>query len=383
MGIAPQVDLVSVRVLQADGSGTVSGVLAGLEWVLENQKTYNIRIVNMSLGAPVTDSYLDDPLCKMVENVWKRGIFVVTAAGNNGRLNSSLPDDSDAPLDNEGFGTAYGSIQSPGNSPYVMTVGAMKEGFSGRVSDKIATYSSRGPSILDYVMKPDIVAPGNMVISIGPSQGHLYRRASDTNTIPLIDYIIDPMTFSPTGKNSYFKLSGTSMATPVVAGAAAMMLQREPWLTPDTLKARLMVGASKWAHSDNVGDPCTFGAGYLDIPSAMANTFVATTYALSPKLELDEKGNLILKYESMLGGTRAIWGTNITDPTVIWGTRAIWGSTQQTVGGTRAIWGLTAGQVGGTRAIWGTTGLLEANRALWGNTTPVVDLTNVAIDGEN
>ena len=167
VGIAPAANLVNVRVLNANGQGNVSDVVSGIQWVITNKSHYNIRVMNLSVGHPVGESYTTDPLCQAVEKAWKAGIVVVVAAGNEGRIQNT----TDASLDNEGYGTDYGSIQSPGNDPYVITVGAMKATdmvfaangtwTHNRSNDHIATYSSRGPSRLDLVMKPDIVAPGN------------------------------------------------------------------------------------------------------------------------------------------------------------------------------------------------------------------------------
>ena len=95
--------------------------------------------------------------------------MVVCAAGNAGRQNANAP----AGLNNEGYGAAYGTIQVPGNDPYVITVGAMKSTSASRADDRIATYSSRGPSRLDYVLKPDLVAPGNRVVSLEAKQAYL------------------------------------------------------------------------------------------------------------------------------------------------------------------------------------------------------------------
>ena len=252
-GIAPQTRLVSVRVLDANGASTVAATLAGLQWIVANKNTYNIRVANLSLGHPVGESYTTDPLCQAVEAAWKAGIVVVCAAGNNGRTNTvGTPG-----KDNEGWGTAYGSIQSPANDPYVITVGAMKNMDGCRNDDKIATYSSRGPSRLDTILKPDIVAPGNKIISIDIDYATLNAAYGTTNMVPYGVYTtITPNDIFGTlwannriaagYSNAYFVLSGTSMAAPVVAGAAALMLQRDPTLTPDTIKARLMTAADKW-----------------------------------------------------------------------------------------------------------------------------------------
>ena len=113
-GIAPKVRFVNLRVLDRNGAGTDSMVIAAIQRAIALKSTYNIKIINLSLGRPVMESYLQDPLCQAVEQAWKAGIVVVVAAGNEGRNNTK--------------GTSgYGTITSPGNDPYVITVGAMKD----------------------------------------------------------------------------------------------------------------------------------------------------------------------------------------------------------------------------------------------------------------
>ena len=115
---------------------------------------YNIRVINLSLERPVFQSYQTDPLCRAVEAAWNAGIVVVVAAGNEGRNNTQ--------------GTnGYATVMAPGNDPYVITVGAMKTlGTTSRGDDLIASYSSKGPTLFDHVVKPDLVAPGNRVVSL-------------------------------------------------------------------------------------------------------------------------------------------------------------------------------------------------------------------------
>ena len=118
------------------------------------------------------------------------------------------------------------------------------------------------------VLKPDLIAPGNQVISVAANNSLLFYYAGGTNQIPRSYYTTKGGNLADSSA-AYFRLSGTSMAAPVVAGAAALLLQGDPSLSPDTIKARLMVSADKWADPTGSTDPCTYGAGYLDIPAAL------------------------------------------------------------------------------------------------------------------
>ena len=172
------------------------------------------------------------------------------------------------------------------------------------------------------------------------------------------------------------------MAAPVVAGAAALMVKNDPTLTPDTIKARLMIAADKWVQPDGLSNPLAFGAGYLNIPAALASSVVPTQPALSPTLTVDNKGYVSIKMDRAvwgtdLTGTRAIWGMNaIGDLRAVWGTRAIWGTSDNMLSASRAIWGTTTME----RAIWGTN--VWEDRAIWGTNVSEVDLTSTAIFGE-
>ena len=381
-GIAPQANLVNVRVLDQTGQADVSTVIAGLQWVVGHQydnKKAPIRVVNLSLGHPVIESYTTDPLCQAVEAVYRAGIVVVCAAGNQGRFGAM----NVSGASNEGWGTDYGSIQSPGNDPYVITVGAAKRVFNpdgsvdvNRTDDKIATYSSRGPSRVDLILKPDIIAPGNKIISLDAQGSALDAYNNGSNQIPYASYVGSQALTSlgiMGSSGDYFQLSGTSMASPVVAGAAALMLQASPSLTPDAVKARLMVSADKWAAPDGTGDALTYGAGYLDIPAALASAVTPTLPALSPALLLNGDGtlSLVLNQPSWGGG---LWGTGLTDLRATWGSsvgadRATWGSTTNSDGSVslfmdRATWGSTAAAA--DRATWGSS-LTDADRATWGS----------------
>jgi serine protease AprX len=219
-GIAPGAHLVNLRVLDQNGEGNDSTVIAAINTAIALKPLFNIRVMNLSLGREVYESYQLDPLCQAVEAAWKAGIVVVVSAGNNGRTQAS-----------EGYGT----VTSPGNDPYVITVGAMKPmGTPTRLDDLIASYSSKGPTAGDAVVKPDVVAPGNLLVSLESPNSTLYNGFPG-NQVPYSYYVNGG---SSASSSSYFTLSGTSMAAGVVSGAVADMLQKSPSLTPDQVKAR-------------------------------------------------------------------------------------------------------------------------------------------------
>ena len=378
-GIAPQANLINLRVLDQNGSGTDSEVIAAINQAISLKSKYNIRVINLSLGRPVYESYQLDPLCQAVEAAWKAGIVVVVAAGNDGRDNSA--------------GTnGYGTITVPGNDPYVITVGAMKTmSTPSRADDLIASYSSKGPTMLDHVVKPDLVAPGNNIISTYKNNLTLAIE-NRGNQIPLMLYQSGnppPGPGGPAPSPDYFMLSGTSMAAPMVSGAAALMLQQNPSLTPDQVKARLMKTASKnFPQSSVAVDPVTglsytsqydiftVGAGYLDIQAALSNTDLAPAVAgsaLSPTVTQDANGNTIL-----VDGSSVIWGNSILwGNSVVWGTSVLWGnnvSGQSVLWGSSVCWG--ASTVQGYSVVWGTS-------VVWSTAITDAGEAAIVIYGEN
>jgi serine protease AprX len=412
-GIARNVNLINVRVLDEQGGGAVSDVISAMDWIIKKQAKYNIRVVNLSLGHPVAEPSTTDPLCQAVEKVWKSGIVVVTAAGNFGRsaATATIGDP------NEGYGTNYGSIQSPANDPYVITVGATKPFNTAsnlydptqHAYDTIATYSSRGPSVGELTLKPDIIAPGNRVISLRPKDGYLPTIFPD-NQVYKSWYIA-----RATGNarsNQYYILSGTSMASPVVAGAAALLLQQNPNLTPDTIKARLMVSADKWTNPDGSTDPFTYGAGYLNIPNALNSTVTVKGYAVSPTLTVNTNGTLVVATSGPYWTKGSLWGSGISNLSTLWGSAFnsptglanpgyLWsaanklqgdiitwggndGTNTTTTYGAIITWGGNDGTTNGSIITWGgndgtTMSTVRGDIITWGGNDGT---TNVAVNGE-
>jgi len=167
-GVAPSVQIINLRVLDATGASTDSVVIQAIDKAIALKRTYNIQVINLSLGRPVYDSYTVDLLCQAVERAWNAGITVVVAAGNGGR---NLPTQG------------YGTITAPGNDPRVITVGAFNtNGTATRSDDLIASYSSKGPTRLDHVVKPDVVAPGNRVVAVA-APGSSLEPATSTGFV--------------------------------------------------------------------------------------------------------------------------------------------------------------------------------------------------------
>lgn len=328
-GPALQADILSLQVLDKDGHGQMSDVMAALDWLLQYGQYFDVGVANLSFGKPITESNTTDPLVAAVEAVWDSGIVVVVAAGNYGR---------------EG----YFSTTSPGNSRKVITVGSLTDNGTGSNfdDDYVSTYSSRGPTVEDHVVKPDLVAPGNRLIATAPRKSALANLLPDNVVACTSTSTSAYSLLSASGcKDKYLELSGTSMATGVVAAAAAMMLDKEPWLSPATVKARLMRSARKLGES-----PIVAGAGLLDIDAAMNETGVVSGQALSP----------LMSFDSATGGTlvqdtASLWGNDL------WGAGYLWTDG----GGVNAngyLW--TDGGVNANGYLW-TDGGIWANGYLW------------------
>ncbi len=219
MGIAPDANIVGIKVLNQDGSGNISDVIAGIQWAIQNKDKYNIKILTLSLGTKAKGTYQDDPLCRAVDAATSAGITVVAAAGNNGPERST--------------------INSPAISPNIISVGACDDRNAGSIS--IADFSSRGPTP-EGLIKPDIIAPGVKITSLKNE------------------------------RNEYQSLSGTSMATPIVAGCAALLYEHNPDYNPQQVKSIMTQNATPLGFNQQ-----DQGAGLLDIKR------IVSTLDIKPK----------------------------------------------------------------------------------------------------
>ena len=207
IGTAPCADIIAIKALDDSGNGTESDILAALQWIVNNGRLYNIRVINLSLGIKVESPFDDDPLVKGANSAVRYGYSVVTAAGNNG--------------------PGRFTINSPGISPLVITVGAADLTQYDEDGDiRVASFSSRGPTFAGDA-KPDLIAPGVEICSLN-------------------------------GKNpkGYAVQSGTSMAAPVVSGGAAGLYAMKPHLTPAQVKRILIQDALPLRKEDRYAQGC-------------------------------------------------------------------------------------------------------------------------------
>lgn len=221
IGIAPDAHVLSLAISDDNGMAQETDLLRGLEWVYIHRFDQNIRAVNISMAASVPTSYTTSPIDAAVEQLWKGGVAVVASAGNNG---------------SQADATWY----APGNDPFVITVGALDDNGSAtnRANDSLASFSSRGLT-QDGVYKPDIVAPGRRITSVLSHPDSVIAKML-------------PDRVSPDGK--YIRLSGTSMAAPIVTGTLALILERFPNRTPDQIKGLLVASGRRYAgQTDSAG----------------------------------------------------------------------------------------------------------------------------------
>jgi len=234
-GIAPNVTLIGLKISNDLGLAFESDAVKALQWVYEHKAQYNIRVINLSINSGVETSYHTSALNAAAEILWFSGVVVVVSAGNSGGQ--------------RGYNTI---LAPPANDPFFITVGASDEKGTMNVNDDVvAAYSAYGRTLDDF-LKPDIIAPGTGIYSV--------RALLSPWAILYSERLA--------GNGQYFRLSGTSMAAPMVVGVVALLLQDEPNLTPDQVKFRLLHGTSRSLavplDGENVSFPYLYGKGAVD-----------------------------------------------------------------------------------------------------------------------
>jgi serine protease AprX len=291
-GIAPNARIIALKVLDAQGRGYISDVIDALQYAVANRDALNIRVINLSVGTGVYESYRTDPLTKAARKAVAAGIVVVAAAGNFGH-------------DLQGH-TLYGGITAPGNAPWVLTVGASNHmGSADRADDTIALFSSRGPTAIDVGAKPDLVAPGVGIESLSDPASTFYN----TQSAYLLPGVV-PTTYLP-----YLSQSGTSMSAPVVSGTVALMFQANPALTPNQVKAILQYTAQVYPGHD----PLTEGAGFLNAKGAVDLARYFAGFGSTYPTSADWSGRLIW-------GNRLLTGGHLLPDANAWSRSVTWGS---------------------------------------------------------
>jgi serine protease AprX len=262
IGVAPNANLISIKASDDQGNATVLDVIYGLQFAVDHQSDYNIRVVNMSLDSTTPQSYTTDPLDAAAESAWMHGIVVVAAAGNRGNASDAVQ-------------------YAPANDPYVITVGAVDEnGQTNSANDSIASWSSRGTT-QDGFQKPDVYAPGAHIVST------LAPNSAFASLCPAC-----------TVGGAYIKTSGTSMAAPMISGLVADMLQYRSNLTPNQVKGLLTASQA----SDNQS---------IQIPDAVRMSWIwnipVANQGLTPNsLITDSQGDIDYSRSSW---SRSSWST--------------------------------------------------------------------------
>jgi serine protease AprX len=316
-GIAPGTRLVVLKVLDGSGSGRISDIIAAIDYVVSHKAQFNIRVVNLSVAANVSESFNTDLLAQATRRAVQAGIVVVAAAGNAGRSSNGR--------------AQYGAIGAPGNAPWVLTVGASSHmGTIDRADDTMAKFSSRGPTRFDYAAKPDLVAPGVGIESLSAPGSTLYSNYSP--------YLL-PGTAS-TSYPPYLSLSGTSMSTPVVAGTVALMLQANPSLTPNAVKAILQYTAQV----STAYDPLTEGTGFLNAAGAIA---LARFFSQGGPYPSDPTWS-----RQIIWANHRVQGGRLLPNSSVWSTPIVWGATSSN--GAPVVWGDIRNATTGTRTAWRT-----------------------------
>lgn len=376
-GVAPEVRLFIFKVLDKRGRGRTSTVIRALEYITANHQHLGIDVVNLSLGHLIQEPAATDPLVQAVEATVRAGLVVVVSAGNNGTRWRSGE-------------TGYGGINSPGNAPSAITVGAAETRRTiARVDDRVADFSSRGPTWYDGDAKPDVVAPGVDLVSNLPRRSTL-GHYSDLRV-----------------GSSFGELSGTSMASAVTTGLVALVLEQNGHnigegygtkpLTTNAVKAIVEYTATP-LHSAapptdlNRYDYLTQGTGEVNGEGAVRLTSSIDTSiglgeywtiaGLQPFTDFGAEQDLwsqnIVWGNFVVGNEVALYSSAAWDDNIVWGTEferdgenIVWGTVELVGGfdgGDNIVWGTLDFDDRSDNIVWGTEYIEEwADNIVWGN----------------
>ena len=361
VGLAPQARLVGLKVLNNAGQGRTSDVIQAIEFAIANREALGIRVINLSLGHPVYEEAVNDPLVQAVEAASRAGLVVIAAAGNVG-INPATGQ------------PGYAGIMSPGNAPSAITVGALQTGATPfRGDDAVAPYSSRGPTWFNGFAKPDVVAPGHNLLSVAAPRSHLRRQHEQMG-----------------GRGEYMRLSGTSMASGVTSGLAALVLGANPNLTPNALKMALQFTAIPVKTADALtqgtggvnGQGALELAGLIDTSMPKGYRWLTGTYTGMSSIggELEPWAGAVI-WDGYLVSGEGVVSTNhgVWDRNIVWGTfhpewdNIVWGTA---FGGVRGevdniVWGTFFRFAESDNIVWGTNFIWRQNPAeldniVWG-----------------
>lgn len=322
-GIAPEARLIGLKVLDAQGAGYTSDVIAAIDFATTYRRALGIDVINLSLGHPVFEPAATDPLVLAVERAAAAGIVVVTSAGNDG----------ESPETNR---PGFGGITSPGNAPSALTVGAFStKHTTDRRDDAVPSFSSRGPTWFDGNIKPDVLAPGVDLMATTDPASTLARRTN--------------------AANGYLSLSGTSMASAVATGVVALMIETNRLdegavrLTPNAVKLLLQYSALPVTKRANLVELIE-GAGAINAAGA-----VGLARAVDPAAQV---GNYWLEYgitpATRIGGSLLPWTRRVT-----WADRLVEGDTMR-----RHEFAWAARSVWGTSVTWSADTWLTASTVI-------------------
>jgi serine protease AprX len=406
-GVAPGVRLFGLKVLDAQGRGKSSDVLRAIDFVIANRNTKGIDVINLSLGHPILESAATDPLVRAVERAVRAGLVVVVAAGNVGTDANGDP--------------GYAGILSPGNAPSAITVGAVDtKNTAFHDDDRMAWFSSRGPTWYDGFAKPDVVAPGVSLVSDAP------RSSSLLNVYP-------QLTITKNGKK-FAMLSGTSMAAAVATGVASIVIEASRsahpggYPTPNTVKAMLQYSALPVLANKKFDEAVSLAQGTGEVNAIGA---VQLAEAINPLVGLNQRWAGFFAPETFIGGSvepwsqeliwgselisnssvitthsaifdnivwgtrqdfdNIVWGTLADFDNIVWGTNVVWASHvvwgDRTIGlrldGDNIVWGTMRGD-DGDNIVWGTL-RLDSDNIVWGTLRDADNIVwgTVRGDGDN